>query len=78
MPRRVSLGHFSQTPQNNDNEGDRMVDSSASSAISAAASGLAQLAGGDQERTRRDPERHPRSFQHSPATKEFRVMPFIL
>ena len=33
---------------------------------------------GDQERTRRDPERHPRSFQHSRATKEFRVMSFIL
>ena len=33
---------------------------------------------GDQERTRRDPEHHSISFQHSRATKEFRVMPFIL
>jgi len=33
---------------------------------------------GDQERTRQDPEHHPRSFQHSRATKESRVMPFIL
>ena len=35
-------------------------------------------AGRHQDRTRRGPEHHFRSFPHSRVTKEFQVMPFIL